>query len=199
MVTLGNNLNVSSGAVTISAPQIAIRAEAVQPGDTPSFGIATGSDGNFGDDPFAASDTPAATIAVPSALTNTPNVSRLTVASYTSSALFQDSNVNVASIIVSFDAADDDGNVVTISGLASPVIFSFLVNDNIDQATCSFYNLISKFMGLYTIHNNPNYFLHVANQWSQEGCSVMGTEGNVIICACDHLSVFASTMVSIYM
>ena len=147
-MTLGSNLNVSSGPVTISAPQVAIRAEAVEPGDTPSFGIATGSDGNFGDDPFAASDTPVATIEVPSALTNTPNVSRLTVASYSSTVLFQEHGIDITSIIISFDAADDNGNIVTISGLAAPVIFSFLVNDNIDQARCSYYDTTSKCMGL---------------------------------------------------
>ena len=145
VVTLGSNLNVSSGPVTISAPQVAIRAQAVEPGDTPSFDITTGSDGNFGGDPFAPSDTPAATIAVPAALTSIKNVDRLTIGSYTSSVLFQDPGSDVASIIVSFDAVDDNGNFITVSALASPIIFTFLVNNNIDQAHCSFYNSTSKF------------------------------------------------------
>ena len=195
LVTLGNNLNVSSGPVTVSAPGIAIHAQMVQPGDTPSFGISTGSDGNFGNNPIGdASDSAAVTIQVPAALTSTPNVSRITLGSYINDGLFQERGTDVASIIVSFDAADDEGNIVTISSLASPITFNFLFNGNIDLANCSFYDFESKlYMGMY-IH----YFLcfNIVNQWSQRGCSVVATEGNIVTCACDHLSVFGATMVS---
>ena len=152
VVILGSNLNVSSGPVTISAPQVAIRAQAVQPGDTPSFDIATGSDGNFGDDPFATSDAPAATINVPAALTNFENVDRLTVTSFTNDALFQARGTTVGSVIIGLDAATAAGSTVVITGLEdNPVIFSFTVDSNVDEAQCSFYDTESKLCDIHFI------------------------------------------------
>ena len=152
MVDLGNSLDVSSGPVTISAPQVAIRAQAVQPGDTPSFDIATGSDGNFGDDPFATSDAPTAMINVPAALTNFENVDRLTVASFTNDALFQGSRgTTVGSVIIGLDAATAAGSIVVITGLDNPVVFSFTVDGNVDDAQCSFYDTESKLCDIHFI------------------------------------------------
>lgn len=145
LVTLGNNLDISGGPVAVSADQVAIYAQGIQPGDTPTLGISTGSDGNFGANAIGGATADAAvTVAVPVALTGGyPDVSRITVASYTNDALFQESGTDIVSMIVSFDAADDNGVVVTVSSLASPVIFSFLVDGIVDQAQCSFYNSIS--------------------------------------------------------
>ena len=151
MVDLGNSLDVSSGPVTVSAPQVAIHAQAVEPGDTPSYDIATGSDGNFGDDPFATSDAPAATIDVPAALTNFENVDRLTVTSFTNDALFQAEGTTVGSVIIGLDAATAAGSTVVITGLDNPVIFSFTVDGNVDEAQCSFYDTESKLCDIHFI------------------------------------------------
>ena len=152
MDNLATNLNVSSGPITVAAEQVAIRAQAIAPGETPSFGISTGSDGNFGDDPFAESDAPAATVDVPGALTtDNPDVSRLGLASFTDDALFQDDDTEVGSIVLSFNAVNDNGEIVTVRGLASPIMFTFRVTGDADLATCSFYNTTSKLFAAITI------------------------------------------------
>ena len=107
-----------------------------------SLTIKLSDEGTLNDQSFSSSEAPTATILAPEELLSEErNVSRVGTVAFANDALFPQTNVEVRSVILTFDLFNN-GERVPVNNLASPIILTFEITSELRTVdlTCMFWD-----------------------------------------------------------